>query len=44
MVKGLIANRSGEWRYRGGNYRILAHIYDEGIVIEKYQRAVLFSE
>ncbi len=32
--KGLTANRSGEWRYRVGNYRILAHIYDEEIVIE----------
>ncbi|MDG3141445.1 type II toxin-antitoxin system RelE/ParE family toxin [Streptococcus suis] len=32
--KGLTANRSGEWRYRVGNYRILANIYDDEIVIE----------
>lgn len=32
--KGLTANRSGEWRYRVGNYRILANIYEDEIVIE----------
>lgn len=32
--KGLTANHSGEWRYRVGNYRILANIYDDEIVIE----------
>lgn len=31
--KGLTANRSGEWRYRVGDYRILAEIQDEKIVI-----------
>ncbi|HFU1089722.1 TPA: type II toxin-antitoxin system RelE/ParE family toxin [Streptococcus suis] len=34
--KGLTANRSGEWRYRIGNYRILANIYDDEIVIEVF--------
>ncbi|SFP68748.1 type II toxin-antitoxin system RelE family toxin [Salibacterium halotolerans] len=31
--KGLTANRSGEWRYRVGEYRIIAHIDDEAITI-----------
>lgn len=31
--KGLTANRSGEWRYRVGDYRILAQIQEERIVI-----------
>ena len=31
--KGLTANRSGEWRYRVGDYRILAEIQDDKIVI-----------
>lgn len=31
--KGLTANRSGQWRYRVGNYRLLAEIQDEKIVI-----------
>ena len=31
--KGLTANRSGEWRYRVGNYRILAEIQDDKVVI-----------
>lgn len=31
--KGLTANRSGQWRYRVGNYRIIADISDEKIVI-----------
>lgn len=31
--KGLSANRSGQWRYRVGDYRILADIQDEQIVI-----------
>ena len=34
--KGLTANRSGAWRYRVGNYRILANIYDDEIVIEVF--------
>ena len=31
--KGLTANRSGEWRYRVGNYRIIANINDENVII-----------
>ena len=31
--KGLSANRSGEWRYRIGDYRILAQIDDTKIII-----------
>lgn len=31
--KALSANRSGQWRYRVGDYRILADIQDEKIVI-----------
>lgn len=31
--KALTANRSGQWRYRVGDYRILAEIHDEQIVI-----------
>ena len=31
--KGLVANRSGEWRYRIGDYRILADIQDDKLII-----------
>ncbi len=31
--KPLVANRSGQWRYRIGDYRILAEIKDEELVI-----------
>ena len=31
--KGLTSNRSGQWRYRVGNYRILADIRDSELVI-----------
>ena len=31
--KGLTANRSGEWRYRVGDYRLIAEIQDEKILI-----------
>lgn len=31
--KGLTANRSGEWRYRVGDYRILAKIQDNKVII-----------
>ena len=31
--KGLTADRSGQWRYRVGDYRVLANIQDETIVI-----------
>lgn len=32
--KSLTANRSGEWRYRVGHYRILCTIEDDVLVIE----------
>lgn len=31
--KGLTANRSGEWRYRVGDYRLIAHIDDEALIL-----------
>lgn len=31
--KGLTANRSGQWRYRVGDYRIIADIQDDKIII-----------
>lgn len=31
--KGLTANRSGQWRYRVGDYRMLAQIEDDKIII-----------
>ncbi|SFE23368.1 type II toxin-antitoxin system RelE family toxin [Peptostreptococcus sp. D1] len=31
--KGLTANRSGQWRYRVGDYRLLADIQDNNIVL-----------
>ncbi len=31
--KGLTANGSGQWRYRVGDYRILADIRDDEIVL-----------
>ena len=31
--KALVANKSGQWRYRIGDYRILAEINDDEIVI-----------
>lgn len=31
--KALCANRSGQWRYRVGDYRLIAEIEDEQIVI-----------
>ncbi|MBR3327512.1 MAG: type II toxin-antitoxin system RelE/ParE family toxin [Atopobiaceae bacterium] len=34
--KGLTSNRSGEWRYRVGDYRILCNIKDEILVIEAF--------
>ena len=34
--KGLTANRTGEWRYRVGNYRILCTILDSVLVIEVF--------
>ena len=31
--KWLVANRSGQWRYRVGDYRLIAEIQDEKIII-----------
>ncbi|MBO4808177.1 MAG: type II toxin-antitoxin system RelE/ParE family toxin [Lachnospiraceae bacterium] len=31
--KGLTANRSGQWRYRVGDYRIIAEIQDDTVII-----------
>ena len=31
--KGLTANHSGKWRYRVGDYRLLAEIQDDKVVI-----------
>ena len=31
--KGLTANRSGQWRYRIGDYRLLAEIQDDKVII-----------
>ena len=31
--KGLTANRSGQWRYRIGDYRLICHINDNELVI-----------
>ena len=31
--KGLTSNRSGQWRYRVGDYRILAEIQDGRLVL-----------
>lgn len=31
--KGLTANRTGQWRYRIGNYRLICEIKDEEVII-----------
>ncbi|HBK27740.1 MAG TPA: type II toxin-antitoxin system mRNA interferase toxin, RelE/StbE family [Dialister sp.] len=31
--KGLTANRSGQWRYRIGDYRLICHIDDGKLII-----------
>lgn len=31
--KALSANRTGQWRYRIGDYRLLCHIDDEELII-----------
>ena len=31
--KGLTANSSGQWRYRVGDYRIIAEIEDDKVII-----------
>lgn len=33
LGKGLTANRSGQWRYRVGDYRLLAEIQDGKVII-----------
>ena len=33
---GLTANRSGEWRYRVGDYRILCIIEDDKLIVEVF--------
>lgn len=45
--KGLVGNRSGEWRYRIGNYRILANINEFDIVIEIFSighRSIIYKK
>lgn len=34
--KGLSGNRSSEWRYRIGSYRVLCYIHDDELVIEAF--------
>lgn len=34
--KGLTSNRSGEWRYRVGDYRILCMVGDDVLVVEMF--------
>ena len=34
--KGLTANRSGEWRYRVGDYRVLCMLEDDVLVVEVF--------
>ncbi|WP_268914080.1 type II toxin-antitoxin system RelE family toxin [Lentilactobacillus sp. SPB1-3] len=31
--KGLTANRSGQWRYRVGNYRVICEIEDDELIV-----------
>lgn len=33
LGKGLTANRTGQWRYRIGDYRLIAEIQDDRIII-----------
>lgn len=35
--KGLTGDKSGKWRYRIGNYRILAEIYEDRLVIHVFK-------
>jgi len=45
--KGLTGNRGGEWRYRIGNYRILANIIDSEIIIEIFaigHRSIIYKK
>ena len=31
--KGLVVSKSGQWRYRIGNYRVICEIQDENIIV-----------
>lgn len=31
--KGLVENRSGQWRYRIGDYRVICEIQDDKVVV-----------
>ena len=31
--KGLVAEKKGIWKYRIGDYRLLAHIFDDRLII-----------
>lgn len=31
--KGLVENRSGQWRYRIGDYRVICEIQDEEVIV-----------
>ena len=45
--KGLTANRSGQWRYRIGDYRVIAEIHDEVVtilVVDILHRSTVYSE
>ena len=33
LGKGLTSNRSGQWRYRIGDYRVIVNIQDEKLII-----------
>lgn len=35
--KGLVGDHSGEWRYRVGDYRILAEIHDDTVIIYLFE-------
>ena len=35
--KALVANKAGQWRYRVGDYRILAEIKDDEVIILELQ-------
>ena len=44
--KGLTSNRSGQWRYRIGDYRLLAEIQEDKIIIlilEIGHRSVIYD-
>lgn len=31
--KGLVDNKSGQWRYRIGNYRVICEIQDSNVIV-----------